>query len=71
MVTKTTTQTCSKVVKNKDGSTSVVITKTKTDIDVEEQYFKPGQPYYLKCDAGETYDISSNYKLDLEKYDEF
>ncbi len=71
MVTKTTTQTCSKVVKNADGTTSVVITKTQTDIDVEEQYFKPGEQYYLQCGAGETYDISSNYRLDLEKYDEF
>ncbi len=71
MVTKTTTQTCSKTVTNADGTTSVVITKTKTDIDVEDQYLKPGQPYYLKCDAGESYDISSNYRLDLEKYDDF
>lgn len=71
MVTKTTTQTCAKTVTNADGTTSVVITKTQTDIDVEEQYFKPGEKYYLKCDAGETYSISSNYRLDLAKFDDF
>ena len=71
MVTKTTTQTCSKTVRNADGTTSVVITKTKTDTDVEDMYLQPGQPYYLKCDVGETYNISSNYSLDLDKYDEF
>ncbi len=71
MVTKTTTQTCSKTVVNSDGSTSVVVTKTQTDTDVEDQYLQPGEQYYLQCDAGESYDISSNYKLDLEKYDEF
>jgi len=71
MVTKNTTQTCTKTVTNADGTTSVIITKTKSDVDIEDQYLKPGQPYYLQCDAGETYDISSVYSLDLEKYDEF
>lgn len=71
MVTKDTTQTCSKTVTNEDGSTSVIITKTKSDTDVEDQYLQPGQPYYLQCDAGESYDISSMYRLDLEKYDDF
>lgn len=71
MVSKNTTQTCTKTVKNADGTTSVVITKTQTDKDVEEQYFQPGEKYYLQCAAGESYDISSHHKLDLEKYDEF
>ncbi len=71
MVTKTTTQTCTKLVRNEDGSTSTVVTKTRTDTDIEDMYLQPGQPYYLKCDAGETYHISSNYRLDMDKYDEF
>lgn len=71
MVKKTTTQTCTKSVKNADGTISFEITKTQTDIDVEDQYLKPGQEYYLQCEAGETYDITSNYEKDLVKYDDF
>ena len=71
MVKKTTTQTCSKTVRNDDGTTSTVITKTQTDEDIEDEYLQPGQPYYLKCSADETYNISSNYRLDTNKYDEF
>jgi Membrane proteins related to metalloendopeptidases len=71
MVKKTTVQTCTKTTTDAEGNTITVITKSQTDLDVEEQYLKPGQPYYLKCDAGETYAISSNYAKDDEKYNEF
>lgn len=71
MVRKTTTQTCTKCTSNSDGTVTCVITKSRTDEDVEDQYLKPGQEYYLKCDSGETYDISSSYRYDEEKYKEF
>ena len=71
MVTKTTTQTCTKVTKDAEGNIIVDETKRQENIDVEDQYLKPGQEYYLKCDAGEEYNITSIYKYDAEKYDEF
>ena len=71
MVTKTTTQTCTKTVTDDEGNTTTVVTKSQTDIDIEAQYFEPGEAYYLKCDAGETYNITNDYKYDADKYDEF
>ena len=71
MVTKTTTQTCTKVSKDSEGNTVREITKQQIDTDVEEQYFEPGEEYYLKCASGEEYEISSIYRYDAEKYDEF
>ena len=71
MVTKTTTQTCSKKVKDADGNVVVEITKTKTDIDIEDKYLNPDGKYYLECEDGETHSISSVYRYDAEKYDEF
>lgn len=71
MVRKTTTQTCTKCTKNAEGEEVCVVTKTKTDLDIEDQYLKPDQPYYLKCESDETYDIYSSYRYDEEKYKEF
>lgn len=71
MVKKVTNQTCTKCTTNADGTVTCVITKSRTDEDIEDEYLKPGQPYYLKCDSGESYSISSSYNLDKEKYDEF
>lgn len=62
MVTKTTVQTCS----NDAG-----VVETKKDIDVEDMYFERGQGYYLTCSSGQTYNITSTYRLDEEKYNEF
>lgn len=63
MVTKKTTQKCV----DKDGNE----TKSQEDIDIEAQYFEPGEKYYLKCDKGETYSIINDYSYDAEKYDDF
>ena len=71
MVTKTTTQQCTKSTKDSGGNVDIKVTKEQVDIDVEDKYFKSGASHYLKCDSGEKYSIFSIYKLDLEKYDEF
>lgn len=71
MVKKVTNQTCTKCTTNADGSVTCVVTKSRTDEDIEDEYLKPGKEYYLKCDAGESYSISSSYNLDKDKYDEF
>lgn len=72
MVAKTTTQLCQKITKDSEGNIiDIETTKEQIDQDVEEQYFKPGEKYYLKCSSGETYSIDSVYTLDAEKYDEF
>lgn len=71
MVTKTTTQTCTKVSKNSEGNTVREITKQQIDTDIEDQYLEPGKEYYLECKSGEEYNISSVYRYDAEKYDEF
>lgn len=63
MVKKKTTQTCY------DGSGNV--TKTQDDEDIEDKYFEKNGSKRLKCGTGETYDISSNYEIDMDKYDEF
>ncbi len=67
MVTKKTTQTCTKNDENGDP----VIVKTQLDVDIEEQYFVEGQEHYLSCPDGTTYDRSSVYEVDKDKYDEF
>ncbi len=55
MVKKTTVQSC--------GKTS------RTDIDVEDEYFEPGGEKRLPCSSG--YSKYSTYEIDLDKYDEF
>lgn len=71
MVRKTTTQTCSITTTDEEGNTHVEITKKQVDIDIEDKYLKPGEEYYLECDSGESYHITSDYSLDLDKYDVF
>lgn len=63
MVKKKTTQTC--------YSSSGNISKTQEDEDVEDKYFEVNGSKRLKCGAGERYDITSFYELDMEKYNEF
>lgn len=63
MVKKTTIQTCT------DGSGNVV--KSQEDEDVEDYYFQEGGEKRLNCGAGQSYNISSTYVKDLDKYDEF
>ena len=71
MVTKTTTQTCTKVSKDSDGNTVREVTNQRIDTDIEDKYLEKGKEYYLKCKSGEEYNISSVYRYDAEKYDEF
>lgn len=63
MVKKKTVQTC-----NSSNGTEV---SKQTDEDVEDKYFAVGGEKRLECGSGESYNISSTYELDLDKYDEF
>ena len=71
MIQKTTTQTCTKKIIDSEGNSTFEITKSQTDYDIEDEYFKKGQEYYLKCDLGETYDITHTYSKNRDKYNEF
>lgn len=72
MVRKTTTQVCTKTITDGAGNvTGIQVVAERTDLDVEDQYLQPGQPYYLHCPAGTSYSISSNYKVDKDKYNDF
>lgn len=61
MVTKTTTQQCV------SGTT---VLEKKEVIDVEDSLLNEENPDYLVCKTG-TYKVKSEYKLDMEKFDEF
>lgn len=63
MVKKKTIQTC--------NSSNGTETKSQTDEDVEDKYFEVGGEKRLNCGSGESYNISSTYQLDTEKYKEF
>jgi len=67
MVTKTTTQTCTR--QRDDGSMETV--DFQVDIDIEDVFFEPGEEYFLSCPSGTTYNILSRYRLNLDKYDSF
>lgn len=71
MVQKTTTQTCAKKIIDSEGNSTFEITKSQTDYDIEDEYFKKGQEYYLECALGETYDITHTYARNRDKYNEF
>ena len=63
MVKKKTTQSCI----DSNGNT----VSTQEDEDVEDKYFEVGGDKRLNCGAGETYNIFSSYKKDMDKFDEF
>lgn len=71
MVQKRTVQTCSIKTTDEEGNVSIEITKTQEDFDIEDEYLKKGQEYYLECDPGEIYSINSTYSLNMDKYDAF
>ncbi len=63
MVTKTTIQTCT----DRNGN----VTKRQEDKDIEDVYFKQGAEKKLNCGNGATYNISSTYVKDTDKFDKF
>lgn len=71
MVQKRTVQTCTLKKTDEEGNVTYEVTKKQEDYDIEDEYFKKGQQYYLECDPGETYAIDSSYSLNMEKYDAF
>lgn len=71
MVQKKTIQTCTVKKTDADGNVTYEITKKQEDYDIEDEYLKKGQKYYLECDPGETYAINSSYSLNMDKYDAF
>jgi len=68
MVTKTTTQTCTR--RRDDGSIETVLEEVK--MNTEDIYFEPSlRKFYLECPAGTNYNIVHRYDLDLDRYDTF
>lgn len=71
MVQKVTTQQCLAKTIDENGNEIWETVKEQKDYDIEDQYLKKGQEYYLECNPGEKYTIESEYSISMEKYDAF